>query len=164
MPALPVLVAALLLLGAVPAHASCSDPAGPGVDWRRCLLDRRDFQGADLTGAILRDTSLQRSDLSWAKLVGVEGPDARFVSAILTEADLSQANFRSADFSRADLRGAKLTNADLRLARFFNANLQGADLTGANLAGVDLTGAQLTGATWIDGTKVCGEGSIGVCR
>jgi hypothetical protein len=29
---------------------------------------------------------------------------------------------------------------------------------------VDLTGAQLTGASWFDGVKVCGEGSIGVCR
>ena len=97
-------------------------------------------------------------------LVEVEGPDARFVSATLAEADLSRSNFRSADFSRADLRGAILKDADLRLARFFNANLQGADLTGANLTGVDLTGAQLTGARWIDGARVCGEGSIGACR
>jgi uncharacterized protein YjbI with pentapeptide repeats len=164
MPALHVLVAALLLLSAVSAHASCSDPAGPGVDWRRCLLDRRDFPGTDLTGAILRDASLQRTDLSKAKLVEVEGPDARFVSSVLAEADLSRSNFRSADFSRADLRGATLKDADLRRARFFNANLQGADLSGANLAGVDLTGAQLAGATWIDGSRVCGEGSIGVCR
>ncbi|GIK81506.1 MAG: hypothetical protein BroJett024_26110 [Alphaproteobacteria bacterium] len=164
MPALPVLVAALLLLGAAPAHASCSDPAGPGVDWRRCLLDRRDFQRADLTGAVLRDASLQRTDLSGAKLVEIEGTDARFVSAKLTGADLSRSNFRSADFSRADLQGATLKETDLRRSRFFNANLQGADLTGANLADVDFTGAQLTGATWIDGARVCGEGSIGVCR
>lgn len=164
MPALPVLVAALLLAGAAPAHASCSDPAGPGVDWRRCLLDRRDFQQADLTGAVLRDASLQRTDLTGAKLIEIEGSDARFVSAVLAEADLSRSNFRSADFSRADLRGAKLIETDLRRARFFNANLQGADLTGANLAGVDLTGAQLAGARWIDGNKICGESSIGICR
>lgn len=164
MPAPPVLVAALLVLSAVPVHATCSDPAGPGVDWRRCLLDRRGFEQADLTGAVLRDTSLQRTNLSKAKLVEVEGQDARFVSATLAGADLSRSNFRGADFSRADLRGATLKDTDLRLARFFNAHLQGAVLTGANLTGVDLTGAQLTGATWIDGARICGEGSIGVCR
>ncbi|MCS6854520.1 MAG: pentapeptide repeat-containing protein, partial [Elioraea sp.] len=86
MPTLPALVAALLLAGAAPAFASCSDPAAPGVDWRRCLLDRRDFTGADLSRAVLRDASLHRAELPGAKLVEVDGSDARFVSANLREA------------------------------------------------------------------------------
>jgi uncharacterized protein YjbI with pentapeptide repeats len=161
---LPVLVAALILIGATPSFAACNSPAEPGVDWRRCLLDRRDLSGVDITGAVLRDASMQRSTLVGAKLVRVEGPDARFVSSDMKRTDLSNANFRGADFTRADLREAVLREADLRQARFFRADLRGADLTGADLGGVDFNNAQLGGARWIDGERVCAEGSVGICQ
>lgn len=161
---LPVLATALALLSAAPASAACTSPSAPEVDWRRCLLDRREFPGADLTGAVLRDASMQRTDLVGAKLVRVDGQDARFVSAALRDADMTGANFRAADFTRADLRGAVLREADLRQARFFRADLRGADLTGANLAGVDLNAALLGGVRWVDGQRVCAEGSVGVCQ
>ncbi|WP_291298229.1 pentapeptide repeat-containing protein [Elioraea sp.] len=161
---LPVLVAALVMLGAAPSFAACNSPAAPGADWRRCLLDRRDLTGADLTGAVLRDASLQRATLAGTKLVNVEGPDARFVSADLKKADLSGSNFRGADFTRADMREAVLKQTDLRGARFFGADLRGADLTGADLGGVDLNNARLGGARWVDGERVCAENSMGICQ
>ena len=39
-----------------------------------------------------------------------------------------------------------------------------ARLDGAQLEEADLSKADLTGATWIDGKRVCAEGSIGKCR
>lgn len=160
LPALALLAA----LVAQPAMAACTDPSGPGVVWRRCLLDGRDLSGADLTKAHLRDTSFQRARMAGAKLVEADAADARFVSADLAEADLSGATLRDTDFTRAVLRGARLVGADLRRSRLFRADLTRADLSGAELAGADLAGAVLDGVRWTDGKRVCAAGSVGTCQ
>jgi uncharacterized protein YjbI with pentapeptide repeats len=157
-------LAALLLLAAPPALAACTDPPGPEVVWRRCLLDGRDLSGADLSRALLRDTSMQRARLVGTTLAGADAFNARFVSADLTGADLSQATLREVDFTRAVMRNAKLVGSDMRRARLFRADLSGADLTGANLEGADFSNAILNGARWTDGQRVCAEGSIGTCQ
>lgn len=153
-----------LLSTAAPAAAACTDQAGPGVDWRRCLLDGGDYQGAELAGAVLRDASFGRARMAGAKLMRAEAPDVRFTSADLTGADLSGAVLRGADFTRAMLGRAVLARADLRQARFFRADLRGADLQGAELAGADLSGALLDGALWVDGQKRCAAQSVGTCQ
>lgn len=154
----------LLMAAVVPAAAGCSDRSAPGVDWRRCLLDERDFQKADLTGAVLRDASFGRAKMAGARLANAEGPDARFTSADLSGADLTGAVLRGADFTRAMMGGAILAQADLRQARFFRADLRGATLTGAELSGADLSGAQLGGALWVDGQRRCAAESVGTCQ
>lgn len=161
---LPLLALLGLMLSAVPALSACTDPPGPGVDWRRCSLDGRDLSGADLSGMQLRDASLQRTQLVGAKLVGAEGSYVRFVSSDLNGADFTGATLREADFTRATLRGAKLVRADLRRARLYRADLTQADLTGAMLGGTDFTGVILDGATWTDGTRICAAGSVGSCQ
>lgn len=149
----------------VPAVASqCGLAPRPGIDWRRCLLEQRSFAGADLTGAVLRDASLTRSDLSGAKLVRVDGRNARFVATDLRDADLSGAMLLRADLTRAELAGARLVGADLRRTHFYGADLRGADLTRARLDGADLLNATLEGARWIDGARICGQGSVGSCQ
>lgn len=161
----PWLVAFMaVMLLALPAAAQCTAAPAPGVDWRRCLLDRRDLKGVDLTGAVLRDANLQRADLTGAVLREVEAVDSRFNSALMANADLTRANLRNADLTRADLKGAKLKDADLRQARLFRADLRNADLTGAELTGADLSGTELAGATWTDGTRICGPRSVGLCQ
>ena len=159
---LPLALLAALLVQ--PALAACTDPPAPRVDWRRCLLDGRSLAGADLTRAVLRDASLQRSQLAGARLVGVDGFSARFVSSDLAGADLTGAALRDADFTRAGLREARLVGADLRRARLFRADLSGADLTGAQLGGADLTDAMFDGARWTDGQRICAAGSLGSCQ
>lgn len=154
---------ALFLLVADPVLAACSDAAAPKVDWRRCLQDGLELGKVDLTGAVLRDASFQRAQLTGARLAGVEAPDARFVSADLAGADLTGAMLRGADFTRGNLRGAVLARADLRRARFFRSDLTEADLSGAQLAGADFSGATLDGALWVDGEKRCAPGSMGRC-
>lgn len=158
------LLALLAALLTQPALAACTDPPGPEVVWRRCLLDGRNLAGADLSRAVLRDASLQRAQLAGARLVELDGFSARFVSADLTEVDLTGAVLRDADLTRAVLRGARLKGADLRGARLFRADLTRADLTGAQLAGADFTNAVLDGARWTDGERVCAAGSVGSCH
>jgi len=156
-----------LLLALVPvseALADCTDPPGPGVNWRRCVFDRLEFKNADLTGAELRDASFLRADLSGTGFAEAKAFRAKFINTVLTGASFPLADLREADMTKAHLADADLATADLRRARLFGADLRGADLTGAKLEGADLTGADLTGATWTDGKRVCAEGSIGRCN
>ena len=152
------------MAGAGPARAECTDPGEPGVDWRSCFFDRQDLRAVDLTGAKLRDASFKRADLRGAILSNVNAFRAKFVSSKSSKAKFDGARLAEADLTKADLTGASFRNADLRRARLFRAILRGADMTGAKMRGADILKADLTGATWIDGKRVCAEGSIGKCR
>ena len=165
----PVLVPLLLLAGAVllpqePAWASCTDVAGPGAQWRRCLFDGNDLRGANLGGADLRDGSFKRAQLAEAELSGVQARRAKFVSADLQGTVFAGADLVQADFTSANLSQADLSRTNLRSARFYGANLREADLSGAIMDGADFLQANLSGATWVDGRTICAEGSIGQCH
>lgn len=163
-PRFPAICLVLATIAGPAAASQCSLPPRPGIDWRRCLLEQRNFAGADLTGAVLRDASLTRSKLAGARLGKVNAYNARFVATDLSDADLSGAVLLRADFTRARLAKARLVGADLRRARFFGADLRGADLSQAQLDGADLLNARLEGALWSDGKHVCAAGSVGSCR
>ena len=161
----------ILALGApvlgipVSAHAAdCTAIPAPKVDWQRCYVDERDLSGHDLSHSRLRETSFQRTKLRGTILNGVDAYRSRFVSADLTKAQLDGGIFVEADFTRANLSGATRLGADLSRARFFHALLRGADLTGAKLTGAEFTNADLSGARWIDGNRICAEGSDGQCN
>lgn len=160
-----VLAVLLFLLGPISmALAACTDPPGPEVNWRRCVFDRLNFEGVDLTAAELRDASFFRAEMPQATLEKVSAFRAKFVNALLRETSFVGANLQEADFTKADLSNADLSGADLRRARLFRANLRGASLADARLDGADLARADLSGVTWTDGKRVCGEGSIGRCN
>ena len=164
---LAVWVGAALLLtvvGSNPARAGCTDPPAPGVNWQRCVLDGLDFAEVDLRGARLRDASFFRGDLTGSDLSKTSAFRAKFVNAVLRNAKFDGAKLSEADFTKADLTAASLAGVDLRRARFFDAVLRGVNLTEARLRGADLTRADLSGATWIDGKRVCSEGSVGRCN
>jgi uncharacterized protein YjbI with pentapeptide repeats len=163
--ALSLFVGALAVtLGVSPARAECADPGSPGVDWRRCIFDRQDLQGLELMKAKLRGASFGRSNLSNINMTGADAFNAKFLSAVMPGAKLDNARLSEADFTKADLTGASMREADLRGARLFRTKLVGADLSGARLRGADLVNADLSGARWIDGKKICAEGSIGKCH
>jgi uncharacterized protein YjbI with pentapeptide repeats len=147
-----------------PALADCSDVAGPGVYWRRCLQDGQDLRGVDLTGATLRDASFKRADLTDAILTEIDGRRAKFVSSVMQNARLDGANLVRADLTSADLKGASLVEVDLTSARLYGADLSRANLTGARLNNADLLKAILAGATWVDGKTICAEDSVGQCH
>jgi len=154
----------LLPLAAGPALAACTDPPQPGVDWRQCNFDRYDLARIDLTGARLDNASFNRATLAGTDFSRLEAGRVRFLGADLTGAVFEEARLRGADFTEAKLQNASFLNADLAEARLVSANLRDADLTGAKLRGANFFRADLSGATWIDGKRVCAEGSISFCR
>lgn len=154
----------VMVAGSGPARADCTDPPAPGVNWQRCIFDGLDISQADLSGARLRDGSFFRANLAGSDLSNINGFKAKFVNARMVETVLDGAKLSEADFTKADLTKASFQGADLRRARFFDAVLREADFSDARLDGADFTRADLTGATWMDGKRVCGEGSIGRCN
>ena len=146
------------------AHAACTDPPEPGVNWQRCILDGLDLRNVALTGARLRDGSFFRTDLSGSDLSRISAFRAKFVNAILRKTKFDGAKLSESDFTKADLTGASLVGADLRRVKLFHAILRGADLTGARLRGADLTEADFSGARWTNGQRICAEGSLGRCN
>jgi uncharacterized protein YjbI with pentapeptide repeats len=94
-----------------------------------------------LRGAILSYANLQEANLSVANLRGSVLKDAN-----LQEAKLQRANLEGAILSYANLKGAYLERTNLKGAKPWHANLQGAYLEGANLEGAILAYANLQGA------------------
>lgn len=152
------------MISAPSVWAACTDVPGPDVYWRRCVFDRQELQGVDLSGATIRDSSFKRADLSNAVLSDVDARRAKFVSATMKDVILDGANLVKADLTTADLTGASLKGADLTQARLFRADLSGADLTDARLNDTDMLQTTFDGATWIDGVTICAEGSVDRCQ
>src|SRR5271157_260107 len=101
-------------------------------EWRQQNKDvKPDLNGADLSGANLKEADLCGADLREADLCGV---------------DLSKADLSGARLNHANLSGANLSGANLRGANLSGANLSAANLSGANLREVDLRGAHLNHA------------------
>jgi len=142
----------------------------PGGNFAGCILNgenlnETDFSYADFDGAELNNAKFWLGTydaiLVGTKFTNVEAEDVDFTNADLTEADFRSdtpngTNLQWAVFDGAILIEARMNEADLRGASFAGAsldcaNLQGADLrnadfTGASLVNADLTGAQLDGA------------------
>lgn len=115
--------------------------------WRQENTEiRPDFNGADLTKAVLCEANLWNADLRGANLT-----KASLIGAKLSRADLSRANISEANLSDTNLKGADLRGANLHRSHFDYADLKGANLKGANLSEaifflVNLTTAELCGA------------------
>src|SRR6266699_3857123 len=121
--------------------------------WRREHPSLRpDISGANLWGAILRETALSGAILREATLDGADLTRADLSGARLREADLTEA-----DLSEARLKGALLTRADLMRANLSRANLTGAYLYGADLSGADLTQADLSNTKLNEETLITKE-------
>ena len=95
----------------------------------------------NLQFALLSRSDLHRGDLTWADLRGAQMWRTRVDKGKLNDTQLQGAFLREAQLQGANLSSAKLQGADLSYAQ-----LQGADLSYAQLQGVDLKDAQLQGA------------------
>jgi uncharacterized protein YjbI with pentapeptide repeats len=101
-------------------------------------LDRADFSGADLTGAILGRSAVREPSVNAPPSL----VSANFTRAILKDAKLPNTALAYARFVEADLTGTNLRGSNLTKADFSGANLTGTDFTGANLDEADLRGAR----------------------
>jgi uncharacterized protein YjbI with pentapeptide repeats len=129
---------------------NCDLPPGPAVNWSSCAKQTSQLAKADLSGAILRSTSLINAEL---------------MNAHLRSADLAYADLSGAHLGYADLEGSVLTGANLRGSDFAYANLRAADFSFADLreavlGGADLEGTRFDNAIWLDG-RICKPGSVG---
>ena len=100
-----------------------------GADLTRVDFDHSNFEGADLSNAILRETGFFQSVFEFANLSGAD----------LTGAGLVETSFWCADFSRAKLNKARISSFS-----FISNNLTEATFKGARLHSVDFDGAKLT--------------------
>jgi len=129
-------------------------------------LEGADLRGADLSHARLNLVNVRRAkfgsfnghktNLNYARMIGVYGASANFQNAEMVQADIRRGEFRFASFAKssltgADLRGAGLFAANLDstqliMASLFRASLKSANLNNARLDQANLTETELQGA------------------
>jgi uncharacterized protein YjbI with pentapeptide repeats len=112
------------------------------ADLDKILEKHKLWLGSEHRGSGARAV-LSSADLSDANLSGADLMEADLSGAELRRANLSKADLRSANLFQAYLAGAELSGANLSDATLSAADLRGANLGGAYLGGADLSGAQL---------------------
>lgn len=127
------------------------DPDQVGAIDRQHLADCADLTGADLRNASLDATNLGGALLLAADLSGAELRFASFASATLIGAHLDGANLEHADFTDADLNSVRLQGAALEGTVFTDAKLWLMNLRGVDLSlVVGLEKADFGGMTCYD--------------
>ncbi len=112
-----------------------------GIDVSYAYLYPVDLCGADLTGAILKRTTIVHGRFAGANFSRSDLRDAS-----LSQADLTGVNFYMARLDRCVLTGAILRRASLVRAKLLKTALSGADLTGASIRHARFGGTSLFGA------------------
>jgi hypothetical protein len=141
------------------AHAACSDPATPDVDWSGCDFAGSDLSDSDLTGADLSGGYFSGTNLSGAILVGADLSDADFTFAVFTNADMTGADAVGSDYSEANFSGATTTDADFTGSDLTDAvgNIPGSTNVsktgGGGGGGSSNTTPPSFGKSWIDSDK-----------
>lgn len=129
----------------------------PRSDGTQALTVYSPEVAAKLVGAYMPNAKLSGANLYGVSANGVQfyadtGVASIDGSAILEEADFSDANLSRLDLTQAQLQGTHFGGAQLFNAKFNKANLSpsasgvATNLSGANLQGADFTDAQLYGA------------------
>ena len=114
-------LAAMAVVHAHPALASCNQMPAKGVDWSGCIKTGLYLAGDAMTGARLDGATLSSTNL--------------------TGADLTNASLAKATLTATNLAGAKLVSANLSDAAGTRSNFTGADLTKARLDKAELWSA-----------------------
>lgn len=110
-------------------------------DLRNTNLQRHDLSARDLSGCLLSGARLEGADLREARFEGADLSQTRLEGANLGGVRLVGASLKATGFEGVYLGNAHLKGADLRTAR-----LEGADIEEARLEGADLRQARLEGA------------------
>ncbi|AKG20359.1 nSTAND1 domain-containing NTPase [Calothrix sp. 336/3] len=97
------------------------------------------------------DEDLSNTNLSYARLNGVNFTRTNLSNSTLRAAELNYADLNRANLSDSDMSGADISDADLSSSDLNNADLtltflNAADLSGANLSNASLSGAILSNA------------------
>ena len=141
-----LIIFALVLIGGCESDREELESSNSCV-W--CRLNDANLAGADLAGATLWMSFLERADLSEANLSGANINRAKLTAADLTGTNLANVDARKAVLIRAELTGADLSNADLSEAILENASFRSADLSGASLLIARMKQADFSGASLV---------------
>jgi uncharacterized protein YjbI with pentapeptide repeats len=129
-----------------------------GADFSKANMNLAIFKDADLSGANFTKANLQNAAFYGAKFMGTNLVGANLSNAKLVYAKLKGAWLRDANLSRADLKFADIQQVDLSRVNLTGADLSNADLSYANLRQAILVGAKLDGAILTGATMP--DGSI----
>jgi uncharacterized protein YjbI with pentapeptide repeats len=129
-----------------------------GADFSKANMNLAIFKDADLSGANFTKANLQNAAFYGAKFMGTNLVGANMSKAKLVYAKLKGAWLRDANLSHADLKFAEIQQVDLTRVNLTGADLSNADLSYANLRKATLTGAKLDGAILTGATMP--DGSI----
>src|SRR5574337_1830755 len=146
---IPVLALIIIIpYGLQPAHAACSDPPGPDVDYSGCDLTSMniDFNNLDLSGANLSGADISNLELRNVKLIGANLDHAIMDGVVIENANLTNAVLTNADAIGVNLQNGILTHADFTNAIVSRADFTNSDITFVNFSGADLTFADFTDA------------------
>lgn len=123
-------------------------------------LEKRHFEGANLSGSTLTKASLQSAYLNNAVFRGAELEEANLDYAQANGVDFSGGKLKNASlmflesvrstFSMAILEGAKFSFANIKESSFYNADLSGANFTSSILENSIFKGADLSGANFLN--------------
>lgn len=114
-----------------------------------------DFSNANLSGvAMIQRTFDSSCNFNGANLSGAIMHDSNFNGINFTGAKLLEANMENSMFAGSNLKSANLYNASLAGANFSNANLMDSNLSGIKSSGTIFTGSALNGAIGLDGSNI----------
>jgi len=105
------------------------------VDIAGADLNHAQFRFADLSGAVLRDSSFNHANFAFANLSGAVIEGCRFRGAEMSGVSLSGTRVFDGDFSDAVLHGANLSGATIVVGNFRGANLTQASMDRSTVLG-----------------------------
>jgi uncharacterized protein YjbI with pentapeptide repeats len=111
------------------------------------IAQKADFAASD-RGRLLKEKQCDKCNFNYQNFVKAELSGAIVPQSTFTGADFSSANLTLASFRDADLSGANFSKANLHQAAFYGAKLVGTNLVGANLSNAKMVYAKLKGA-WL---------------
>jgi uncharacterized protein YjbI with pentapeptide repeats len=120
--------------------------AGTGPTMNTMRADEANFNGANLTAAVLNGGIFLNSQWINAKLINAQVGSSHFDGATMDRITCTGAALQGSYFDRAQLISAEFQKADITSCSFKAANLTNAKLSEvAGLTGIQLQGAQLVG-------------------
>lgn len=164
--ALASVISLSLLSGPLPAMAD-----GQTEKFKLPPIDFNDKTRCSLSSSTIGQANAARDklyDLRQCKLSGASAPGFDLSGVIMTDTDVSKANFKEAYFSKGYLQssnfdGADFTNAIVDRASFKGSSLRGAIFQNAVLTGTTFDGADLEGADFTE--AAIGSFDIkGICK
>ena len=113
----------------------------------QAIAEKANFAASD-RGQLLKDKRCPNCNFSYQNFAKAELSGAIVSQSTFNNADFSKVNMSLAIFKDADLSGANFTKANLQDAAFYGAKFMGTNLIGANMSKAKLVYAKLKGS-WL---------------